>query len=406
MARKVKIGVLRETKVPPDRRVAITPANAVEVVKRFPDVEIFVQPSSMRCYSDEEYRYLNIPLKEDLSDCDLLIGVKEVSVDSLIPNKDYLFFAHVAKKQPYNRELLQVIVEKNIRLIDYEYLTDNNGTRLVAFGRWAGIVGAYNGLRARGLRTDYFQLKPANECLDMDEMYAGLKMIKLKPIKILVSGGGRVANGAMETLRVLNLEEVSPKDFLAKTYDDAVICRVDPWDYVRRKDEEEFELNHFFNNPEEYESTFKRFTQVTDMYVACHYWDPKSPVFFTKEDMKDESWRVSIIADVSCDIKDPIPSTVRASTIVSPFYGYNRFEEREVTPFISPENITVMAVDNLPGELPRNASADFGENLIDKVYHALVNGDSNGEIRRATITDKTGLTKKYSFLQPYLEGRE
>lgn len=406
MAEKIKIGVLRETKNPPDRRVAITPANAVDIMSKYPNVEIVVQPSPIRCYSDDEYRYLDIPLKEDLSDCDLLVGVKEVDISALIPNKTYLFFAHVAKEQPYNQKLLKAIVEKNIKLVDYEYLTDNTGQRLVAFGRWAGIVGAYNGLRARGLRTDYFQLKPAHECHDMDEMFAGLKKIKLKPIKIVLTGGGRVANGALETLRQLNLKEVSPKDFLTKTYDEAVLCQLQPWDYVERTDGEEFELNHFFNHPKEYRSIFKPYTKVSDMFVACHYWDPESPVFFTKDDMKCDDWKISIIADVSCDIDGPIPSTVKASTIANPFYGYNRFEEKDVQAFIDPKNVTVMAVDNLPGELPRNASQDFGETLIEKVFDSFICDDCDGVIRRATITERGSLAKKYSYLQAYLEGKK
>lgn len=153
---KIKLGVLRETKNPPDKRVPVTPSQAVKLTERFPDVDVFIQPSDIRCYTDEEYQYLELNLTEDLSDCDILIGVKEVDPKTLIDNKTYLFFAHVAKKQPYNRELLQEIIKKKIRLIDYEYLTDYNNQRIVAFGRWAGIVGAYNGLRARGIRTDEF----------------------------------------------------------------------------------------------------------------------------------------------------------------------------------------------------------------------------------------------------------
>lgn len=406
MTKKIKVGILRETKNPPDKRVPITPALAVTLQEKFPNVELFIQPSDIRCYNDEEYQYLNLNMKEDLSDCDILIGVKEVDYKTLIPNKTYLFFAHVGKKQPYNRVLLQEILDKKIKLVDYEYLTDVQGNRIVAFGRWAGIVGAYNGLRARGLRTDYFELKPAHQCKDMDEMFAGLKMIKLKPIKILVTGGGRVAMGAMETLRVLNLKEVSPEDFLNKTFDEAVICRIDPEHYVKRKDGADFEYKHFFENPAEYESTFKPYTKVTDIFIPCHFWDPNSPVFMTKEDYLEPDFNITVVADVSCDVDGPVPSTVRASTIADPFYGYNPETGKDETPFVNPKNISVMAVDNLPGELPRNASSDFGQGLIDEVFPSLVGEDSKEIVKRASITEGGKLTDRYSYLQDYADGKE
>ena len=406
MSQKLQIGVLRETKNPPDKRVPVTPSQVVKLTERFPNVEVFIQPSDIRCYTDEEYQYLDLNMKEDLSDCDILLGVKEVDPQTLIPEKTYMFFAHVAKKQPYNRGLLQEIINKKIRLVDYEYLTDYNEQRIVAFGRWAGIVGAYNGLRARGIRTDQFELKPAHQCKDMDEMYAGLKKIQLKKKKILVTGGGRVAMGAMETLSQLNLREVSPDEFLNKEFDEPVICRIDPEYYVKHKGGMQFNLQHFFKHPEEYESTFKPYTKVTDIFIACHFWDPKSPKFITKEDYLDPDFNITVIADVSCDVNGPIASTVRASTIADPFYGYNPETGKDERPFISPKNITVMAVDNLPGELPRNASSDFGSNLIDKVYPSLFGNDDTGMIERATIAKDGKLTQRYAYLKDYLEGKE
>jgi len=403
---KIKLGVLRETKNPPDKRVPVTPSQAVKLTERFPDVDVFIQPSDIRCYTDEEYQYLELNLTEDLSDCDILIGVKEVDPKTLIDNKTYLFFAHVAKKQPYNRELLQEIIKKKIRLIDYEYLTDYNNQRIVAFGRWAGIVGAYNGLRARGIRTDEFNLKPAHQCKDMDEMFAGLKKIKLKKKKILVTGGGRVAMGAMETLSQLNIREVNPQEFLTQEFDEPVLCRIDPEHYVKHKGGMQFNLQHFFKHPEEYESTFKPFTKVTDIYIACHFWDPKSPKFIEAEDYLEPGFKTTVIADVSCDVNGPIASTVRASTIADPFYGYNPSTRKDERPFISPKNITVMAVDNLPGELPRDASSDFGTNLIDKVYPSLFGNDDTGMIERATIAKDGKLTERYAYLQDYLDGKE
>ncbi|WP_461631855.1 NAD(P)-dependent oxidoreductase [Labilibaculum euxinus] len=406
MKKRIRIGVLRETKNPPDRRVAIPPLTGLQILNKYPNVSIFIQPSDIRCFTDSEYREQGYFLTDDLRDCDILIGVKEVSIPTLIPNKTYLFFSHTAKQQPYNRELLQQIIKRNITLIDYEYLTDNKHQRLVAFGHWAGVVGAYKALRARGVRTDFFDLPPASYCKDMEEMYLHLKKVSLKPIKILITGGGRVAMGAMQTLRVLNLKEVTPEQFLHESFNEPVVCRIDPEYYVERKDRGVFNLQDFYENPEQYRSIFKPFTKVTDLFIACHYWDPKSPKFLLPEDYKEDDFKISVIADVSCDLNGPIASTLRASTIASSFYGYDRFNEEEAIPFVDKKNVTVMAVDNLPGELPRDSSIDFGEALYQNVYEALLDDDSDGIIERATIAKDGRLTPQFAYLHAYLEGKD
>jgi len=405
MSDKIKVGILRETKNPPDKRVPLTPAQALTFTERFPQAELCVQPSDIRGFSDEEYRYLDLTMKEDLSDCDILLGIKEVDYSTLLPDKTYMFFAHVGKKQPHNQKLMREIVKNRISLIDYEYVTDYHGRRLIAFGRWAGMVGAYNGLRARGLRCNSYKLKPAHECHDMDEMFAGLKKINLKPKKILLTGGGRVAMGAMETLRALNLREVTPEEFLNDDFDEPVVCRLDPEHYVRHERGLIFDFQHFVEHPEEYESTFKPYQKVTDLYIACHYWDPKSPHLIAKDDLKEPDFNISVIADVSCDIDGPIASTLRSSTIADPFYDYNPETEQEEPPFSGEKNITVMAVDNLPGELPRDASHEFGETLLDEIFPYLLGNDDKGVIERATITKNGQLTEKYKYLKDYAEGK-
>ncbi|MBE0666350.1 MAG: alanine dehydrogenase, partial [Bacteroidales bacterium] len=359
MEKKLKVGILRETKNPPDRRVPLTPSQIVALKEVYPFVEFFVQPSDIRCYSDEEYEYLMIPLLEDLRQCDILMGVKEVDKRLFIEGKTYLFFAHVAKKQEYNRSMLQEILSKKVRLIDYEYLATDKGQRVVAFGRWAGIVGAYNALRARGIKTNRFRLKPAFQCRDLDEMWAGLRMIQLKPgLKILVTGEGRVASGAMETLSVCsNLLKVTPEEFLTREYDVPVVCQIGPQHYVRHSEGRVFDFNNFVNHPEEYESDFLKYAKVTDIFIASHFWAPGSPVFFTREDVSGPDFRISVIGDISCDIAGPVPTTLRATTIADPFYSYNRTTHAEEEAFLSPDNISVMSIDNLPGELPRDASS-------------------------------------------------
>jgi saccharopine dehydrogenase (NAD+, L-lysine-forming) len=404
----MKIGIVRETKNPPDRRVPFSPAQVTELKSRFPDHEFVVQQSDLRCFTDQEYADAGSPVRESVEDCEVLIGVKEVEIDKLIPGKTYVFFSHTAKEQPYNRKLLQEITERKITLMDYEYLTDPDGIRVVAFGRWAGIVGAYNGLRAYGERYRQFRLSPAHECHDLEAMKAELSKVvevlsEIPPIKILVTGGGRVAFGAMETLGAVGLEVISPEDFLKSEFDKSVVCRIDPWDYVRRTDEEEFELGHFFKHPGRYTSTFKPYTKVTDVFIPCHFWDPASPVFMTPSDMREPDFHIRVIADVSCDIKEPIPSTLRASTIAEPFYGYDPLSETETPPF-DLRSISVMAVDNLPGELPRDSSVDFGRMLMEKVIPALLEGDPDSIVERATIVRRGELTEAFSYLQSYLKG--
>lgn len=406
MEKRIKVGILRETKTPPDRRVPLTPSQIVALQELYPFVEFYVQPSDIRCYSNEEYEYLMIPLKEDLSDCDILMGVKEVDKRYLIEGKTYLYFGHVAKKQEHNREFLREMLRKRIKLIDYEYLTTDKGQRVVAFGRWAGIVGAYNGLRARGIKTNRFNLKPAYQCRDREEMWAGLRLIQLKPgLKILITGEGRVASGALETLSVCSgLVNVTPEDFLTKEYDVPVVCQIGPQHYTKHIDERPFEFNNFLNHPEEYKSDFLRFTKVTDILIAAHFWDPRSPRFFTQEDAAADDFKISVIADISCDVDGPIPSTLRATTIADPFYSYNRKTGMEEPPFTNPDNITVMAIDNLPGELPRDSSSDFGSQLIENVMSDLINENNSPMVQRATIIDNGALTPLFSYLEDFAKG--
>ncbi|HZY26508.1 MAG TPA: NAD(P)-dependent oxidoreductase [Bacteroidales bacterium] len=405
MARLLKVGILRETRNPADRRVPLTPPQIVALEELYPNVEFFVQPSDFRCYSNEEYEYLDIPLKEDLRECDILMGVKEVDKRTFIPGKTYLFFAHVAKKQPHNLDMFRAMTENNLRLIDFEYLTTDEGQRVVAFGRYAGIVGAYNGLRARGIKTNKFKLKPAYQCHDLEEMWAGLRLIELNPqLKILLTGDGRVTHGAIETLGVANVVQVSPEDYLKREFDVPVFCQIKPEHYTRHKNELPFNFSHFVKSPVDYESTFLPYASVTDILITGHFWDPRSPVFFTREDMKKTEFRISIVADISCDINGGIPSTLRATTISDPFYAYNPFLETEEPAFSRQTNITVMSIDNLPGELPRDASLDFGKQLMGSVLQDLLSEIESPMISRATILKAGKLTFRYDYLNDYLNG--
>lgn len=402
----MKIGILREGKTPPDKRVPLSPEQCIEVQNKFPQVKIYVQPSSVRSFNDNEYSKLGIELQENLNDCDVLLGVKEVLIDSFIEGKIYLFFSHTIKKQEYNRNLLQTVLAKKIQLIDYETLTDKKGFRIIGFGRFAGLVGAYNGLRAFGLREKLFDLKPAHQCNDLVEMYLELDNIKLPPIKIAVTGDGRVAGGVLEVLEHLKIERVLPKDYLNNSKPaNPIYTQLLPGDYAKRKDGSSFELIHFFNNPEMYENSFLPFAKSTDLLIASAFWNPKAPVLFTVDDAKQDDFRMSVISDITCDIEGSIPSTKRASTIDNPFYDYNPETKKMETAFSNKRNISVQAVDNLPNELPKDASLNFGRNLIDKVFPSLFGDDKDGVIERASITKDGKLTPRFLYLQDFADGK-
>jgi alanine dehydrogenase len=401
MNRVIRIGILKETKIPPDHRVPFTPGQIKTLKERFPMADFCLQPSEIRCFKDYEYADHGVEVKTDLSDCDILFGIKEMIISTLVPDKTYIFFSHTGKKQPHNRKLFQEMAARRITLIDYEYLTDKNNSRLVAFGRWAGIVGAYNGLSAWGERHNLYKLKPAHQCFDIEELKTEIRKVHLPDIKILITGGGRVAGGAMEILGYLKIREVKPEEYLSKDFAEPVMCRIDPWHYAKRKDGSEFNMDHFIAHPDQYESKFRPYTRVTDLYMACHFWDPASPVFMIQAEMQEPDFRIKVIADISCDINGSIPSTIRASSIEKPFYGYQPSSGTETPPF-NQGSITVMAVDNLPGELPRDASEYFGDMLINQVLHALLEGDTDGIIKRATILQQGILTERFRYLKDYL----
>lgn len=402
---KLRIGIVRETKNPPDKRVPLTPVQCRSLTERYRDLEIVVQPSDYRCFTDEEYTSEGIVLSEDLSGCEVLMGVKEVKEERLLDGKSYFFFSHTAKKQPYNRDLLQAVIRKGIRLVDYEYLTSEGGIRLVAFGRWAGVVGAYNGLRAYGQKSGVYNLKPAHECKDLKEVQEELKKVDLGKTRIAVTGGGRVAGGALEILESAGVAQVSPEDFLGLSFDHAIYTQLDPWHYTRRKDGSAFEFGHFVEHPEMYENNFISYASRTDLLMACHFWDPASPVMLTREQLAGGEIPVSLVADISCDIDGPIASTIRASTIASPFYGYDPSTGKETGPF-EEGAIAVMAVDNLPGELPRDASSDFGLAIMEHVIPELLGERDTGMLNRASITEGGSLTLHYDYLSDFLAGLE
>jgi alanine dehydrogenase len=397
-----KIGLIREAKTPPDKRVPFSPKQVEEMLQRFPNLSVSAQQSNTRCFKDEEYVELDIPVAAELNDCDIIMGIKEVPLANLIENKTYLFFSHTIKKQPYNKKLLQEIIRKKITLIDYEVLRDVHGNRLVAFGRFAGIVGAYNGLWTYGMRYKNFTLRRAHECFDVNDLKLELRKVNLPPIKIILTGAGRVGKGAMETLDSAGIRKVSPHDFLTRQFTEPVYVQLSSADYHMRKEGGHFNREEFHQHPENYYSIFHTFSKVADVLMAGAYWNPKAPVLFTREEMLSPDFKIKIIADITCDIEGSVPSTKRASSIADPIYDYDPATDSVQIALDNPKCITVMAVDNLPCELPRSASEEFGRDLIDRILPCLFIADPEKIIERGTIASKGKLTSHFEYLSDYI----
>ena len=397
----MKLGILKEGKIPPDKRVPLTPQQCKTLLNLYPKLTIEVESSSIRCFTDDDYRQQGITVKDDISSCDFFLGVKEVPVENLIQEKSYLFFSHTIKKQEHNRKLLQAVLDKHIRLIDYELLTDKKGLRLIGFGKYAGLVGTYNAFQTYGKRYGFYDLKPAHECTDKVELLKELKRVQLPAIKIVVTGNGRVAGGVVEIMEELAVRRLSVDEYLNNQYDEVCYVQLTPGEYNQHKGKADFDLFHFFKHPKEYNGNFKRFCKHTDMLISAAYWDPQAPVLFTVSNMREDDFNIKVIADISCDIEGSIPSTIRACRIGDPNYDFNPFTMTEEPAFSSESNITMMTVDNLPNELPKDASREFGAHLMNRIMDFIIKSDREGVIERATIAEDGELTERFKYLEGF-----
>jgi saccharopine dehydrogenase (NAD+, L-lysine forming) len=399
----MNIGILKETKTPADSRVPFSPGQCRQLEDEFPGVRIFVQPSHSRCFTNEAYQQEGIVLSDDISHCDVLLGVKEVKTEFLLPDKTYFFFSHTIKKQPHNKELLRTVLRKNIRLVDYETLTDSNGIRIIGFGRWAGLAGVYNGIRAWCMRQGNHTLIPPQNCPGLEDMMKRAADTQLGPVRFALTGDGRVAGGAEEMLGAFHVRKITVEEYLSREqFSVPVYVQLDPSKYNLAKSGEAFDLQHFYNFPEIYSSNFGRFCSKTDVLIMAAFWDPRAPVLFTNSDMKQKDFSIRVIADITCDIMGSVPSSLRTTNFDNPFYDYNPKLEKEEDPFSHPNNISVMTIDNLPCGLPREASIDFGYNIMKNVIPLLVNHDRENIIQRATIARDGKLTDRYSYLEDWV----
>ncbi|MGB0896741.1 MAG: NAD(P)-dependent oxidoreductase [Flavobacteriaceae bacterium] len=401
----MKFAIIKERKNPPDRRVVFPPELCKQVSEKFPQVEFSIEQSDVRFFNDAEYSDNGFNVSDSVDDCEVMLGVKEVPISALIPHKKYFFFSHTIKKQPYNRDLLKAMLDKNIEMYDHEVITKSNGGRLIGFGRYAGIVGAYNGFIAYGKKYGLWEMPKAENLPDLNGMKAELDKITVPNIKICLTGSGKVANGSQEILDHLKIRKVSVKDYLNDSFDEPVYCKIDVLDYNKRKDGKRLDKYDMYANPADYESDFMRFAKVTDYFIAGHFYGDGAPYLFTREDCKSNDFNIKIVADVSCDIDGPVASTIRPSTIADPIYGYDPETESEID-YMDDKAIVVMAVDNLPCELPKDASEGFGEMFLEHVIPAFFNGDADGILERARMTQNGKLTPRYAYLQDYVDGKE
>ncbi|MDH3650310.1 MAG: NAD(P)-dependent oxidoreductase [Saprospiraceae bacterium] len=399
----MKIGILRERKKVPESRVPLTPKQ-VAFLRTELDLDISVEASPTRCYSDAEYADLRIPVVEDMQDMDILIGVKEVPLDALIPEKTYMFFSHTIKKQAFNRELLAAIVRRRIRLIDYELLTNTNGQRLIAFGHFAGIVGTHNALWTWGKRSGDFQLPRMKDCRNYAQAKEKYAQVDIPPLRIVLTGTGRVGTGALLTLKDMGFRQVDPLDYLTQDYDNPIFTQLLPHHYNENIDGDPFDKSVFYNDPASFKSIFWPYAIQSDIMINGIYWVPEAPAFFTLEQMRHPDFSIQVIADISCDMAPiaSIPSTIRATTIEDPVYGFDPFTTKETPPY-QEASVDMMTIDNLPNELPRDASQAFGKQFITRIMGELMKRDGSDMLERATITEDGTLTPGFKYLQDWIQ---
>ena len=402
----MKIGIIKETKTPVDNRVALTPEQVATLNKQYTNHRIVVQSSDIRAFTDDEYREKGVEIVDNLSDCDILFGIKEANIESLIPNKHYVFFGHIAKMQAYNRHLLQAMIEKGITFSDYEYLVDDNNERVCAFGWWAGVVGVYYTLRGYGLRTKSYYLPKPDITFTLEKLLNNLSAISLPAVKILITGNGRVSHGAQYVLNYIKARQLSENEFLSTENVNSISYTVAKAEsLVKKNNNETFDSLDFKNNPQNYHSDFGRWAKATDILICAHFWAAKAPVYLTSEDLQDAKLRIRMIGDVTCDIMGSIHSTLRSSTHADPYYDYNPTTKKEEPAFSSMNNISVMAVDTCPNALPRDTSKYFGDMLIEHVFTPLLNGVKSPVIERATILKDGKLTEHFSYLEDFATGK-
>ena len=397
----MKIGLSRERKNPPDNRVALSPIQCVALQQRYPQIKVSVESSPTRCFSDEAYREVGVDVVDDLVHCDVILNIKEVPSEALIPEKTYFFFSHTIKKQPYNRGMLQTVLKKHITLIDYEVLRYETGARVLGFGRYAGVVGTYNGLLVYGKKHGLSSLKPAHQSKNYADILTQLLRVELPNLRIAVTGGGRVSQGALDLLRALQIREVTPSQYLHINYSEPIFVQLNSPDLYVHPTLTQWDTQHFYKRHGEYKSQFKGYAERTDLLVNGIYWTEDLPRLFETDDTRDpDKFAQTVIADISCDVEGSVPITYKATSIAEPVIGWSRRKQSPCEPFTE-DSVDVMSVGNLPNELPKDASEEFGEMLLQHVIPELMLGNSR-LIEEATIAKGGNLTAHFSYLSDFV----
>jgi alanine dehydrogenase len=394
----LKIGLIKEGKIPADNRVALTPSQC-KWIQENKNISITVQISGIRCYADSEYKSAGIEVKEDVSDCDILFGIKEVPINMLIPGKTYFIFSHTRKLQSYNQKLLQAIIAKKITLIDYECLEHEDGTRLIGFGFFAGVVGAHNGMMAYGNRTGKFHLDRVYKKKNFQELIHTYFGLKLPSVKVAVTGSGRVAHGILEIMNLMEIHEAEPDEYKTTQFSYPVYVHLKGQDLYINKLTGMYKRKEFHEHPEKYKCLFEDYISETDILLNGVYWEEKIPRLFEMNDLKNENFRIKTIADISDDRHGSVPCNLGDNTMEDPVYGVNKITGVRTAPYIE-GSIDIMAVGNLPNELPRDASRYFGEQLIKFILDGLLSNNSK-IIEDATIVRHGVLTENFQYMTEY-----
>ena len=395
----LKIGLIREGKIPLDNRVALTPAQCKWLHLNFDDVQVVAQHADNRCYTDAEYERAGVEIKEDMGDCNLLLGIKEVPVDMLLTGKTYMFFSHTKKMQPANQKLFKAILDKKITLIDYECLEHDDGTRIIGFGFFAGIVGAHNGMMAYGNRTGTFKLQRVGSVNSFQKLIHTYFGLKLPNIKIAVTGSGRVAHGVLEIMNLMGIHEVEPDEYLENNFTYPAYVHLKGSDLYAHKETGKYNRNDFHANPQQYNCRFTDYVLSTDILINGIYWEKNIARLFEMADIKKENFKIQTIADITDDFNGSIPCNLGDSTIDNPVYGVDKTSFEKTAPYLR-NSVDVMAVGNLPNELARDASRYFGEQLIKHVLDDIRLGGSK-LITHATMVDAGKLNEPYLYLKDY-----
>lgn len=429
---KKLIGIRREDKNIWERRVPLIPEH-LEKLKNDFGIDTIIQPFERRAFLDNEFTNAGITVKEDLSEAPIVFAVKEIPMNLLQNDKTYIFFSHTIKGQKYNMPLLQKLMDFNCTLIDYEAITNNNGKRLVFFGKYAGLAGMIDALHGYGIRlknlgfeTPFLSLKPAYEYESVED--AKIEIVKIAkeiqvnginidkaPFVFGFMGYGNVSQGAQEIFDLLPHKIIEPDEL--KNLENKnnhllykVVFKEEHLVEPVNKDDK-FELMDYFTHPEKYKSKFEKYIPFLSLVVNAIYWTKQSPVFLTKEYFRSkDKHKLNVVCDITCDIEGAVEFTVKSTPSDNPAYVYNPKDD-SITDGYEGIGIVDIAVDNLPTELPRNSSMEFS-NSLNQFVPGIVNADKTKsfeeagyppEIANAVIVYNGKLTPKYKYLEKFLK---